>query len=262
MATQIILTSGTSWTVPSDWNNYDNKIEVIGGGGSGAGEYNASSPGGGGGAYSRIDNTPLSPGASITYAIGAGGPGVAGNGNGTDGGDTCFGAATISGTGILVGAKGGKQGNTVGNTAGLGGDAALGVGTIKYSGGNGEKANAVTTGGGGAGGAAGPNGDGNDGYNHVGGSGDAGFGGAGGLGAAGSRDGSPGFEWGTVGSGGGAGGASTNSTAVNGNGGLYGGGGGGSYCGTTCGNKKGGNGAQGLIVITYTPSNSSFWSIF
>ena len=24
----IVLTSGNSWTVPGDWNNYDNKVEV------------------------------------------------------------------------------------------------------------------------------------------------------------------------------------------------------------------------------------------
>ncbi len=37
----IFLTSGTSWTVPSDWNNAANTIEVIGGGGgSNAGVMN------------------------------------------------------------------------------------------------------------------------------------------------------------------------------------------------------------------------------
>jgi hypothetical protein len=32
----VVLTSGTSWTVPANWNNADNSIEVIGAGGSGA----------------------------------------------------------------------------------------------------------------------------------------------------------------------------------------------------------------------------------
>src|SRR3989344_3242542 len=31
----IFLTSGTSWTVPADWNSSNNTIEVIGGGGGG-----------------------------------------------------------------------------------------------------------------------------------------------------------------------------------------------------------------------------------
>ena len=32
----ICLTTGTTWTVPSDWNNANNSIEAIGGGGGGA----------------------------------------------------------------------------------------------------------------------------------------------------------------------------------------------------------------------------------
>ena len=32
----VFLTSGTSWTVPSDWNNAANTVEVIGGGGGGS----------------------------------------------------------------------------------------------------------------------------------------------------------------------------------------------------------------------------------
>lgn len=47
----IVLTSGTSWTVPGDWNNYDNKIEAIGGGGGGS---NSGGGGGGGGAYNFV----------------------------------------------------------------------------------------------------------------------------------------------------------------------------------------------------------------
>jgi hypothetical protein len=34
-ATTIYLTSGSTWTVPSDWNSANNTIEVIGGGGRG-----------------------------------------------------------------------------------------------------------------------------------------------------------------------------------------------------------------------------------
>jgi len=40
-----------TWTVPADWNNSNNTIEAIGGGGGGAwGDVNWSGPGGGAGA--------------------------------------------------------------------------------------------------------------------------------------------------------------------------------------------------------------------
>ena len=73
MATVIYLTSGSSWTVPGDWNNSDNSIEVIGGGAGGGGGINASvaGGGGGGGAYSKVVNLTLS--GSVAYVIGAGG---------------------------------------------------------------------------------------------------------------------------------------------------------------------------------------------
>ena len=72
------LTTGTSWTVPKDWNNAQNQIECIGGGGGG--RAGAAGGGGGGGAYSSITNLALTPGATLAYKIGAGGasgaPGV------------------------------------------------------------------------------------------------------------------------------------------------------------------------------------------
>ena len=71
MTTYVIaLTSGTSWTVPSDWNNANNSVECIGGGG---GSGNQGGSGGGGGAYSKSSNLTLTPGNSIPIAIGAGG---------------------------------------------------------------------------------------------------------------------------------------------------------------------------------------------
>jgi len=67
------LTSGTTWTVPSDWNNSSNTIECIGGGA--AGDKGNDTPGigagGGGGAYSRSVNVVLS--GTINYVVGAGG---------------------------------------------------------------------------------------------------------------------------------------------------------------------------------------------
>src|SRR3989344_3039136 len=58
----VYLTSGTSWTVPSDFSVL-NTIEVIGGGGGGAGGNQAVSgaAGGGGGAYSKISKLSLAP---------------------------------------------------------------------------------------------------------------------------------------------------------------------------------------------------------
>ena len=81
-ATVVFLTSGTSWTVPSDFSSI-NVIEVIGGGGGGAGGKQAVSgaAAGGGGAYSKIGNLSLSPGASVSYPVGvarAPGPRAAG----------------------------------------------------------------------------------------------------------------------------------------------------------------------------------------
>lgn len=45
----IFLTSGTSWTVPSDWDSSNNTIEVIGGGGGGRDGSEAGNNAGGGG---------------------------------------------------------------------------------------------------------------------------------------------------------------------------------------------------------------------
>lgn len=89
----IFLTSGTTWTVPNDWNVANNEVECVGGGGTGA--TGSGTYGGGGGAYSANTNLNLTPGASITIAIG-----------GADG-DTCFGGSTLTGTGTLVSAEGG-----------------------------------------------------------------------------------------------------------------------------------------------------------
>src|ERR1035437_6662671 len=49
--TVVFLTSGTSWSVPSDWNSSDHTIEVIGGGAGGTTGASGNVVGGGGGAY-------------------------------------------------------------------------------------------------------------------------------------------------------------------------------------------------------------------
>jgi hypothetical protein len=259
-----LTTTGTgTWRVPDDWTSSNNSIEVIGGGGGGRGVSNNTGGGGGGGAYSAIYNLSLTPGASVTYRVGAGGGGgAAGGNNGTAGGDTFFnrtaGSANTCADTSSVCAKGGSGG--IAGTA-SGGAAASGIGTLKNSGGSGPAGNGSS--GGGGGGAGGPNGNGNNGNNgsfngdQNTGSGDAGFGGLGGIFSttAGVTDGNPGSEWDTShGSGGGGGGVYSNPANKGGNGGLYGAGGGGAR---TAGTAAGGDGAQGIIVISYHASNVS-----
>jgi hypothetical protein len=242
---QTFLTSGTSWTVPSNWNSANNTIEVIGAGGGG----NIGDGGGGGGAYSEIFNLSLSPDASVTYQVGTGG--TAG-GSPTAGGDTYFNGTGTTCSGQSVCAQGGSSGNTQ-----TGGQSSSGTGTTKFSGGTG--ALNLCTNGCGGGGAAGPHGAGVNGSEgsgagsgNFGGPGDKGFGG--GFASA-NTPGNPGTEWNgagctaagltNCGSGGGGGGGSTSP----GPGGNYGGGGASGTSGST------GTGASGIIVITYSRSS-------
>jgi len=256
--TVVFLTSGTTWTVPGDFNRGNNTVECIGGGGSGT-AYGVTFCGfpcgasygggaGGGGAYASSSNLNL--GATAAYTVG----GAAG--------DTTFNSSAIV-------AKGGGNATTgIGNNwnGGSGGAAGSSTGTTKFSGGAGGNANGPHGQvGGGGGGAAGLHGNGNAGTNALlvcgvgnvpgpGGSGDAGSGGGGGASAT---AGGTGNEYGTShGSGGGGGGGYTTGGCpcpivnhTGGSGGLYGGGGGG---GATLGT-NGGTGAQGLIVISYVP---------
>ncbi len=233
MSTKIFLTStGTNtWTVPSDWNNSSNSIEVIGSGGGGSTAAASGAGGGGGGGYGKISNQNYTPGNSISYTIGTGGHGNAAGTNldGGDGGDTYWNAISL-GAAVL------------GSSGGLGGGRSSGVGkgTVHYSGGDGAL-NAVGIGGGG-GGAAGLNGIGGNGTaGGVGGNGDINMGG---LGGALNTIGGTGTEYdGSHGSGGGGGGGNG---PLSGAGGPYGGGAGGSSS-----NQASSAGSQGLIVITY-----------
>ena len=240
---KVYLTSGTSWTVPNDWNSTNNKIEVIGGGGGG-GTGTTRGPGGGGGAYSKVSNLALSPGTSVTYAVGIGG------GANTTGGDTYFcnsvsNCASISGTAVQVGAKGGTGGNGAGGTA-AGGAAASGIGTTKYSGGAGQTPTSPSTIAGTGGGAGGPSGNGGTGgTGWTGGSADNGTV----AGGAVRNNGITGTQWdATHGSGSGSGGEDR-SGQVGHAGGTYGGGGGGGWSAT------GGIGGGGIVAITYSTSS-------
>ncbi len=84
----VFLTSGNSWTVPSDWNNANNTVEVIAAGGM----QTASGIlwGSGGGSYSRISNLALTPGSNVSYQIGISGQ------HPTTGGATWFNGTSVS----------------------------------------------------------------------------------------------------------------------------------------------------------------------
>jgi len=114
---QIMLSYGTTnWTVPLDWNNNDNKIQLWGAGGGGGSVTDQSSyaTGGGGGAYEVITNLTLTPGQIISITIGQGGIAMSPGGN-TIFGSYCSangGGAGIVGSGInpLNGAVGSYPG--------------------------------------------------------------------------------------------------------------------------------------------------------
>src|SRR5450631_3029585 len=276
-----------TWIVPSDWNNASNTIETIGAGGSGAAAGNAAATGGGGGAWNKSTNISLTPGASVSYEVGAGGTSVTaaygGYTNGNAGGDTWFCSSTsncssINGSAIIVASKGGSggMGAYLSATAGAGGIGTAGVGAHSNSGGAGGtvlsypngNCSYCSTGGSGAGG---PNGPGNKGVNQgtqglpsAGGSGDNGSGGAGGTAGQYQNGGTGGngneYDATHGVGGGGAGGMSYSSAGYNsgigGTGGSYGGGGGGGFT-QAGGSGTSGAGAQGIILITYTPAGSS-----
>ena len=102
----VFLTTGTTWTVPSDWNSASNTIECIGGGG-GATSANSSNvgTGGEGGHYAKSQNITLTPLATVNIAIGTGGTGGS---SPTAGGSTWFNGTTLatSSCGALGGAAG------------------------------------------------------------------------------------------------------------------------------------------------------------
>ena len=286
-ATFLAITSGTTWTVPNDFNNGNNTIECIGAGSNGEGGTAGTSSGGespvvgfgpggnggGGGAYALIANFTTTHGASVPVQIGVanGSTGIGGTGN-----------SWLNSTSTVL-----AQG--AGSLSSNGGSASSPtVGTTKFAGGNGgTNPSLFGSGGAGGGGAAGPNGAGNGGtgittiqVGVAGGSGDAGHGGAGGAGgteagggaaptggAGGAGGEYPLTAGGNVGSGGGGGGGGLSSDGldpanggIGGAGGLYGGGagGGGGGFNTTGAGGSGGTGAVGIIIVTYVPSTGTF----
>ena len=214
------LLSGTSWTVPADWNSSDNNIFLFGGGGGGGSTVIASSTGtrvagsgGGGGGFTNLLNASLTPGGSVSYAVGAAG------------------SVGATSTSASTSGNGGTTTFNVTNTAGGGGGAAstlsattigaAGVGTTNNGGaggnGGGPKGN-VNWAGAGGGGSGGPSGAGLAGGNST--TSVAGLGGAGNNGAqttpifgdggnGSTATGSAGFGFGAGGAGSGVGASST-----------------------------------------------------
>lgn len=160
-----VLHTGTSFTVPSDWDNSNNEIHLFAGGGGGAGGYvsganRAAGAGGGGGGYTKLTNLPLVQNSSVSYAIGAAGAAGAANANGTTGGATTFNAGAHTTTG-----GGGGQASTAPSSTG----GAAGTGSTNSGGVGGAGATSTVTatgaGSGGGGGAGGPLGTGAKGGN-------------------------------------------------------------------------------------------------
>lgn len=216
MATETFTSTAQSpWTCPAGVSSV--QVELWGGGGGGGQRTaNGVSGGGGGGAYSRVTSYAVTPGNQYYFTIGTGG---SGGSTGKNGGDTIW---ISSGVGL---AKGGTGGTNNASTGGAGGSAAASVGNTKFSGGSGATA---TSGSGGGGSAAGTASNGNNGTVPFGGS-------------------SPGSPAGA----GGDGSELGDSSSAGGSGFNYGGGGGGAERWTT-GTYNGGNGAAGLIRLTYT----------
>ena len=244
----VFITSGTSFTIPSDFSSLVS-VETIGGGGGGARGQSGTSyaTGGGGGAYAKVTSiSGLSANQSITVQVGAGGTAAVNqNTAGGAGGNTYFNGTSLATS--SVGAAGGSGGN-VGNptSGGAGGLASSSVGTTKYDGGRGGSVSNATAmgGGGGAAGGYGVGWNGGSGALAAGHGTPGGGGGGGGLGSAGgSGTGSAGGAFGAGGNGpNGTGGGAT--TGANGTAGTSGGGAG--ATGVTTGNgTNAGSGATG-----------------
>ncbi len=213
--TQTYTTSGT-FTVPG--GNSSITVECWGAGGAGgSNDCCNGGGGGGGGAYSKSD-LAVTSGQQLSYSIGSGG-----TQNCCAGGDTWFGSTST----IL--AKGGNPGSSV-STGGTGGQSTSGIGTIKFSGGNGGAGKSGGTAPGGGGGSS---------------AGNAANGVTGGSTTTNNVAG-VGAEAPT---GGGKGGNGGLSASAGNSGGLPGGGGGGAGDGSTGG--MGGKGADGQIKITF-----------
>lgn len=237
--TVLLTTVGAgTWTVPCGVTSI--KVEAWGGGGGGGYRQMAGSTtgygsaGGGGGAY-EVSTFSVIPSETLTVEIGKGGSGGT---DGTAGGGTW--TNVKNGTGTLV-----KRGNSILISA-AGGHGAL-DNTVENGGTYGAGGVKTTAGGrsGGKGGKAGKKGGGGGGAGYPGGAGGNGGDGTGGTSSLENK----------LGGAGGLGGQDLNKTSGS-TGYAFGGGGGGSLKFTTTttasDSPKGGAGANGGIIITYT----------
>ena len=263
-----------TWTVPSDVHVTSVTFEAWGGGGAGGfttGGHDVTdlmvSGGGGGGAYGKTTINNPTAGEVFTITVGAGGYNTADDDNSILCPLACYknhrwqngGTSTVKrGTTTILEALGGNTCSGIDNLVGAEGGAATGAGDLHYAGGKGgnasydcpesiwpyaQLAGRRSTGSGG--GAAGPNGNGgaaqdatcsaNGGW-QAGGTAGGGFAGRGGEGTSDHND---------V-----LGGKPVGNPGLN-----YGGGGAGSKTWRSW--HSGGNGAPGIVVITYTYVNES-----
>jgi hypothetical protein len=250
------------FTVPADVTKIS-AVLIGGGGGGGGSGGGVGGNGGGGGGLVYINDYPVSPGQTLTVVVGGGGAAVSASAGG-DGGNS-----SITGIAAAFGGKGGAA--TANAPASLGGSGESNFVNSGISNGGSSGKGTNTTGGGG-GGSAGYSGNGGSGGTTGGTPSGAGSGGGAGGGSEGNGDnggnggggigilgqGSSG-ESGGVGGSGGENGVTASSTTGS-NGGNYGGGGGGAD-GATGGEQSGGNGAQGVVRIIWSPS-SKFSRLF
>lgn len=226
MGTQTFTSSG-SWVCPSGVSSVT--VECWGGGGAGGvASGTASGAGGGAGGQYAIKLVTVSAGTSYTVTVGAVAVAVTTGGVVTNGNDSWF---NTSGTVI---AKGGAGGADATGTTGAGGTGSTtgGIGDTVFAGGSGATGVSSTQSGGGGGGA-------------------------GSTGTGNSASGATAGAAKTLNGGAGGNGVSTANTQNSGN--NYGGGGSGGLS-TSATNRKGGDGAQGLVVLTWDidPSIISF----
>lgn len=248
----------TSWTVPAGVTSVS--AVAVGGGGGGSGTFQSQGmwgSGGAGGALSYVNNLAVTPGETLTIITGEGGAGGAPNSNGNMGGIS----EIKRGSTILLRAMPGQGGIYL--SMSNGGSWNNGVGTARFSGGNGSPATVNHGAMGRAGGAAGYAGAGGSPYTAA--SGGAGgasgpSGGGGGVGIYGQ--GATGTDETTiyVGGGGGSQGSDGGSSANSfdgGSGGVYGGGGGGAgHRDDSTAAGSGGRGGDGAVYIIWGAGKS------
>lgn len=228
---------------------------IIGGGGGGGSENGDNGAGGGGGAggFQDFSSIPLSPG-SYSVTVGGGGAGAPSSSSpGTNGGNSSFAGNTSigggGGGGGGVASSGGSGGGATGGNGATGAAYGSGTGGQGNNGGTGSASSHPTGGGGGGAGTSGNAGNGTS------------SGGAGGAGAISDITGA-----GVTYAGGGGGGGSNASAGAGGSGGGGNGGGNASGSSATANTgsggggsgrpgdgvgRVGGNGAAGIVIISY-----------